>query len=133
MKITAVFAAMLIVAGVSPAVWAASHSATTQSPDMPAHQGMEAQPAAAGGDPEHTQAFQQAQDKMMQEMPVLTGSPNRDFALQMIPHHQAAIDMARIELQHGTDPQLKKMAQEIIGAQQKEIATLRDWLAKNPR
>lgn len=52
----------------------------------------------------------------------------RTFMAGMIPHHQAAIDMAKMELQKGQHPALKRMAQQIIEAQQGEIATMTAWL-----
>ncbi|MFB9968901.1 DUF305 domain-containing protein [Pseudoroseomonas cervicalis] len=60
----------------------------------------------------------------------LTGDTDRDFAAAMIPHHQGAIDMARIQLRHGRDPAMRRMAEEIIAAQEKEIAELRAFLAR---
>ncbi|MGL4241559.1 MAG: CopM family metallochaperone, partial [Beijerinckiaceae bacterium] len=54
-----------------------------------------------------------------------------DFARGMIPHHQGAIDMAEIVLQHGGDPSVKKLASDIIAAQKKEIAQMQAWLQKN--
>lgn len=50
-----------------------------------------------------------------------TGDPDHDFASAMIPHHQGAIEMARVELLYGKDPVLRRMAQEIIVTQQQEI------------
>ena len=49
----------------------------------------------------------------------------------MIPHHQGAIDMAKVELQHGMDPELKAMAEKIIADQEREIAELKEWLSKH--
>jgi uncharacterized protein (DUF305 family) len=66
-----------------------------------------------------------AMDRMMQAMHVRTaGDADRDFAAMMIPHHQGAIDMAVAELRYGTNPQLKRIAQEIIVDQQQEIAAM---------
>ena len=53
-----------------------------------------------------------------------TGDADRDFARMMIPHHQGAIDMALAELRYGKDERLKRLAQEIIVAQQQEIAVM---------
>lgn len=62
----------------------------------------------------------------------MTGDPDRDFTAMMIPHHQGAIDMAKYELQHGKDPALRKLAREIVAAQDKEIAFMKRWLATHP-
>jgi uncharacterized protein (DUF305 family) len=62
-----------------------------------------------------------------------TGKPNKNFAIMMIPHHQGAIDMAKVELQYGTDPELRQLATDIIAAQEKEIAQMKAWLEKNDR
>lgn len=61
--------------------------------------------------------------KMMSDMhaPGYTGDPDIDFLEMMIPHHEGAVDMARLVLQHGTDPVTRKLAEEIIGSQRVEI------------
>ena len=67
-----------------------------------------------------------AMNRMMEAMQVRpTGDVDRDFAAMMIPHHQGAMDMAVAELRYGTNPQLKRIAQEIIVDQQQEIAAMR--------
>src|SRR3546814_244042 len=62
----------------------------------------------------------------------VSGGADRDFVTGMIPHHQGAIDMARIVLEHGQDPQLRALARDIIDAQSEEIAVLEAWLAGHP-
>lgn len=54
----------------------------------------------------------------------MTGNPDVDFAVMMIPHHEGAIEMAKVELQYGTDSRLRRLAQEIIVTQQSEIALM---------
>lgn len=54
----------------------------------------------------------------------MTGNPDIDFAAMMIPHHQGAVDMARIQLRYGKDAQLRTLAEEIIKSQEKEIAEM---------
>jgi uncharacterized protein (DUF305 family) len=79
-------------------------------------------------------AYEEAMDRMHGGMAVPpSGDADVDFAQMMIPHHQGAIDMARVELAQGKDPALRAMAQDIIKAQEGEIATLKEWLGKHPR
>src|SRR5258707_15618611 len=73
-------------------------------------------------------ALRQANDAMMTGMNVtLTGNADRDFAAMMIPHHQGAIEMAKIELQYGKSPELRELAQRIVEAQEKKIARMQNW------
>ena len=62
-------------------------------------------------------------------MMTYSGNADRDFAAGMIPHHQGAIDMAKIVLAHGKDPAIRKLAEDVIAAQDSEIAMMRKWLA----
>lgn len=65
---------------------------------------------------------------MMSRMPAYTGDADVDFMKQMKGHHQAAIDMAKVQLANGKDADAKKLAREIVAAQEKEIATIDAWL-----
>jgi uncharacterized protein (DUF305 family) len=60
-----------------------------------------------------------------------TGEHDRDFVTMMIPHHQGAIDMAKVLLLYGKDPQLRRLAQEIITDQQSEIQLMQLWLKQH--
>ena len=60
-----------------------------------------------------------------------SGESDVDFVKLMLPHHQAAIDMAKLQLMHGKDPQLRRLAQEIITDQQSEIELMQLWLRQH--
>jgi uncharacterized protein (DUF305 family) len=60
-----------------------------------------------------------------------SGDGDVDFVRLMLPHHQAAIDMAKTQLMYGKDPQLRRLAQEIITDQQSEIELMQLWLKRH--
>jgi uncharacterized protein (DUF305 family) len=60
-----------------------------------------------------------------------SGDGDVDFVQLMLPHHQAAVDMAKTQLLYGTDPEMRRLAQEIIADQQSEIALMQLWLRRH--
>jgi uncharacterized protein (DUF305 family) len=90
--------------------------------------------AHAAGDPAYA-AQMEAHKKMMRDMGLVkpSGDPDVDFVRMMIPHHQGAIDMAEVELEYGKDESRKELARQIIEAQEKEIAEMKEWLEKNAK
>ena len=76
------------------------------------------------------QSYQQGMTAMHEKM--MDGLKAQDadvaFAQGMIAHHQGAIEMAKTELQYGKDPEMQKLAREIIAAQQPEIDRMQEWL-----
>ena len=107
--------------------------------------GLAALPLLAEGEMDHstmpmtgmetpaTLAYMDAMMQMHQAMTIsYTGNPDVDFIAGMIPHHQGAVEMAKIVLEHGTDPEVRKLAEGIIAAQESEIAWMTDWLARHP-
>lgn len=69
-------------------------------------------------------------DDGMAQAPMGAG-PDRDFVTMMIPHHQGGIDMAKVMLVYGKDPQMRRLAQAIVTDQQNEIELMRLWLAEH--
>ena len=83
-----------------------------------------------GTPPASRQAYQRGMETMHGDMmkAIQSDDPDIAFAQGMIAHHQGAIDMAKTELNYGKDPAMRKLAQEIIAAQQPEIDRMQRWL-----
>ncbi|THK35696.1 DUF305 domain-containing protein [Ensifer sp. MPMI2T] len=95
------------------------------------HGSMEAADSTGDTSPS-SKAFAVANAKMHKDMDIVfTGNTDVDFVRGMIAHHQGAIDMAKIELEHGKDEEIRKLAENIIKAQEGEIKMMKEWLAKN--
>lgn len=88
-------------------------------------------PIAAG--PTYNAEEMESMMKMMraQDVRILTGDSDVDYAQLLIDHHQSALEMAMSELKYGDDAQIRQMATKIIEDQKKEIGTLQDWLKAN--
>ena len=95
-----------------------------------AHASSGARDASVAGGPAAGE-FKAAHDTMMRNMGVpYTGDPDADFRIQMIPHHQGAIDMAYIAMRHAKDPWTRQLAEGVIVEQQREIAEMQAWLRR---
>ncbi len=85
----------------------------------------------------NTEAMQEAYAKgmntMHSDMMLGIAEPVADmaFARGMLPHHIGVVDMAKVQLQYGTDEEMRKLAQDIIDAQQPEIELIQNWIAAN--
>ncbi len=123
---TRILAGAAVVAGLTGAALAQTPPAAAPMPGMP-------QPSAPGAsDAASTKDFKEADTRMMTNMHVAyTGDPDVDFRTHMIPHHQGAIDMAKVALKHAKAPDTKKMAEAIIKDQEREIGEMQAWLKKH--
>ncbi|MCW3474300.1 CopM family metallochaperone [Limobrevibacterium gyesilva] len=120
---------LVIAVAIAVAAGAAVAQAPQPSSQMPMRHGMGAPPAESPA----TQAYMQGMAKMHHDMDIhYSGDADKDFVAGMIAHHQGAIDMAKVVLQYGSDPEIRKLAQDIVAAQEQEIAFMRAWQAKHP-
>ena len=91
-----------------------------------------AKKAASVNDTAATKAYRAANDKMHKGMALkFSNDADVDFIRGMIPHHQGAIDMAKVVLQYGKNEQTRKWANDIIREQAREINEMQEWLKAN--
>lgn len=98
-----------------------STSMWANADEMSGHEGPDAKPMAPGAMDHHSKPHM---DHMS-----MTGDTDYDFAANMRMHHQMAVDMSEAQLKKGKNPEMLKMAKDIIAAQKKEIAVLDRWMA----
>ena len=96
--------------------------------------GAKAPPAKQKTDPEYsrfTREMNAGMGTMMKDMhaPGYAGNPDIDFLAMMIPHHEGAVEMARLVLVHGRDPATRRLAEDIIASQVVEIEGMKRRLA----
>lgn len=99
--------------------------------DKGGHAGHGAHAGHAVNDSASTKELKAANDKMHKDMDIAyTQDVDVDFLRGMIAHHQGAVEMAEVQLKYGKDAQVKRLAQDIIRAQNIEIKWMKTWLAQ---
>jgi len=117
---------LVLAAGLAASMMTAAFAQPAPKPQM--GEGMPMMMPEAS-DSASTKEYKAAMMRMMQAMPSkFTGDADVDFMIQMKAHHQGAIDMAKIALANGKDATVKKLANEIVSAQEKEIRAIDQWL-----
>lgn len=114
----------------------AQPSGPTSSSTMPMKPGIAMESTSAQDAVEtnlSTKAFKAVDNRMMKAMNhPMTGNTDQDFVAGMLPHHAGAVDMAKVEIRYGKDPEMLRLAHSIIAAQEKEIVQMQRWQALHP-
>ncbi|SFL53785.1 CopM family metallochaperone [Methylorubrum salsuginis] len=83
----------------------------------------------SAGETPATRAFREADARMHEEMAIrYTGDVDVDFVRGMIPHHRGAVAMAKVALEHSKNPEIRKLAEDIVRSQDAEIAFMERFL-----
>lgn len=78
-------------------------------------------------------AYNESMARMHRDMGQASVDPDESFARMMLAHHEGAIEMARIELKYGRDPELRRLAEQVVASQEPEVRQLRRWLETHKR
>lgn len=79
-----------------------------------------------------TRAYMDAANQMHIDLAVpFSNDADKDFAAVIAAHHKGAVELARVELRYGKDPEMRKLAEQIVSANERDMAALKAWQAKH--
>lgn len=115
--------------------YASNQQGTTDQTGTTGQEGTSNQQGATGQQGDPAQQLRAATEGTMEQLQQqeLNGDADHDYAHLLIMHFEDAIEMAQVELQHGQDPELKRLAQQIVDENQRQISELETWTSNNSR